>query len=964
MRYSGRLRLVFFIGSIFAVGIGLTIPTISPKYVLGQGSLNLEPSALSFCRYAVKKDATHCPDDPSDPMEQRKDPINLVFVGTNDSRDIVSLFQSYLTAYDVWCPDSGLVGSDLFFIDHERNVGSEDAELRGHDNCWQANSDHIRLKDGISDGYYVLGSAHHDRDLPCLIHQGSDFDRVRDVIANAFASFGHSVVYVDAGSTLLTDQPCSPTGSQDGKIAVISTVVLSNWRVSNTAPQAGETIRLEYLVNNNGSSSVPVWLGASIRKSGTTTTVSDSIRDTTVVASPGLNWYSRDFRIPDGSAGSYDLALALWLYEPGDGVWLDGTDWLPGIITVGSTPTRTPTPTRSPTPTITPFPGPSCLNPLPVVGYQMVSQSGSKEWGRDAFTYLDVVRSSTEGSSQSYQLKKKTGYDAVQMIGCHWNARDGVWEGPTLSYNFVNEEPHWFSMETGSLYREYLLVRLPTPTPTPTQTPTVTPTPTPTATLTATSTKTPTPTSTGTIQPTPTVTATITPTASSITTATATPTFYPTPTATSTSTPVGTPTPTVTPEPTGTVQCIPSNVGTPSPDAPQLYAPTNGTSLSGSGTTLRWWNPVNTTQYHIRIFPYANDGPGINMIIGDQGLVTSQSYTILPPVFGQGNYVMLPGMTYEWMIRATTATEPLGENDPRWGPWSPKWSFCTPRPSVATIMPVYPTDSVVVSTSAPLAVQWANGAREIFYYEVQVSKDRYFGERGPVAPVWWNLVHGGITNPLNSWPTPPLQSGISYYWRVRPRVQGDGRPIEWSPTWAFATRNTSATNLVLNPSFEDGISSPIGWQTTANWWRSNADASTLAVRPPFFWDDQVAGTGVKSVGIAGPLEVWTYYAWLTTENIGIDPSRRFRLSAWCKRDVAPIVGESFELDLYAVDGPWTPAFYIRCGLNQWINNEFVVEPGTFHSGTTQVKISLIWYSGEQPPIAKVWFDDILFRPDE
>ena len=54
--------------------------------------------------------------------------------------------------------------------------------------------------------------------------------------------------------------------------------------------------------------------------------------------------------------------------------------------------------------------------------------------------------------------------------------------------------------------------------------------------------------------------------------------------------------------------------------------------------------------------------------------------------------------------------------------------------------------------------------------------------------VWWNLIHGAVTSPLNSWQTPPLAAGTTYFWRLRPRVQGDGTPVGWGPTWRFTAR--------------------------------------------------------------------------------------------------------------------------------------------------------------------------------
>jgi len=43
---------------------------------------------------------------------------------------------------------------------------------------------------------------------------------------------------------------------------------------------------------------------------------------------------------------------------------------------------------------------------------------------------------------------------------------------------------------------------------------------------------------------------------------------------------------------------------------------------------------------------------------------------------------------------------------------------------------------------------------------------------------------GGGATPVNSWQTPVLQHEATYYWRLRPRVQGDGTPVAWSQTTA------------------------------------------------------------------------------------------------------------------------------------------------------------------------------------
>ena len=54
--------------------------------------------------------------------------------------------------------------------------------------------------------------------------------------------------------------------------------------------------------------------------------------------------------------------------------------------------------------------------------------------------------------------------------------------------------------------------------------------------------------------------------------------------------------------------------------------------------------------------------------------------------------------------------------------------------------------------------------------------------------VYGALVHGGATSPANTYAIPaafPLEAGASYYWRVRPRIQGDGAPVAWPGPWSF-----------------------------------------------------------------------------------------------------------------------------------------------------------------------------------
>ncbi len=91
-------------------------------------------------------------------------------------------------------------------------------------------------------------------------------------------------------------------------------------------------------------------------------------------------------------------------------------------------------------------------------------------------------------------------------------------------------------------------------------------------------------------------------------------------------------------------------------------------------------------------------------------------------------------------------------------------------------------------------LQWSHPSAALFYWEVQVSGDPSFDTDPATATsfVWWNLVHGGMSTPRNSWTTPTLQPATQYFWRVRPRVQatalGTDEPgVAWGPTWSFKT---------------------------------------------------------------------------------------------------------------------------------------------------------------------------------
>ena len=243
-----------------------------------------------------------------------------------------------------------------------------------------------------------------------------------------------------------------------------------------------------------------------------------------------------------------------------------------------------------------------------------------------------------------------------------------------------------------------------------------------------------------------------------------------------------TPTMTGTPSPTPT----PSSTPLPAGNKPQPLAPATGATLSGLNTTLTWNNPAGATQYQVQVIPANNDGPAINLIRN-----LERSYVIQAPVFGAGPYVILPGMTYTWRVRTTTATTGIEENSPLWGAWSDGFTFRTRTATSTGITPVSPSNGATGIGLTP-AIRWNNSDTEVFYYEVQVSRDASFNTDPATASamVYWELRHGAVTNPVNSYAVPatfPLQANTTYFWRVRPRIQGDGAPVAWSTLFSFTT---------------------------------------------------------------------------------------------------------------------------------------------------------------------------------
>lgn len=198
---------------------------------------------------------------------------------------------------------------------------------------------------------------------------------------------------------------------------------------------------------------------------------------------------------------------------------------------------------------------------------------------------------------------------------------------------------------------------------------------------------------------------------------------------------------------------------------PVIVGPKHGAVLTDLSTMLTWANPSGTTQCQAQVIPYNNDGPGIDLVRNVEA-----TFPVKAPHLGASdpNYVMLPGMTYTWRIRATSQAKPWTElKDEDWSPWAER-RFRTPTVTSGLIDLVEPPLGSTVDTSTP-TLQWTNSDVRVFYYEVQVSPDPEFG---PGSFLYWELRHAGVTSPPSSYQIPerfPLASGTQCHWR---RVRG------------------------------------------------------------------------------------------------------------------------------------------------------------------------------------------------
>jgi hypothetical protein len=192
---------------------------------------------------------------------------------------------------------------------------------------------------------------------------------------------------------------------------------------------------------------------------------------------------------------------------------------------------------------------------------------------------------------------------------------------------------------------------------------------------------------------------------------------------------------------------------------PTLASPANNAKVSGPSPLFNWNDstvPAGTDFDHYQI-QVATDS-GFTSIVQDNnvsGITNSQDNTA----------VLAGGTTYYWRVRAFNT---LGHSSAWSTVRSVKIKFAGPALTL-------PTTGSTVSSLMP-AFTWdaVSGATD---YTIQVSKNSTF------SPL---VINTTATSPTYTH-TANLQSGTTYYWRVRAKSPTTYGPGDWSEVFTFTT---------------------------------------------------------------------------------------------------------------------------------------------------------------------------------
>ena len=192
------------------------------------------------------------------------------------------------------------------------------------------------------------------------------------------------------------------------------------------------------------------------------------------------------------------------------------------------------------------------------------------------------------------------------------------------------------------------------------------------------------------------------------------------------------------------------------PDVPSLFAPSNGTSDSGTALELQWNTSPRGELYHLQL----SESPDFSSYVINNDKINGNLYILSQLPLGKKHY---------WRVKALNLE---GQSE-----WSETWSFTPTRETIIPTIPrlAYPSDSTQnMPQSITFNWQPVDGATR---YHLQVSLEENFIRRSADTEDV-----RGTNQRING-----LVPTYIYYWRVRAlNPAGYG---QWSPTWRLVVED-------------------------------------------------------------------------------------------------------------------------------------------------------------------------------
>jgi hypothetical protein len=253
----------------------------------------------------------------------------------------------------------------------------------------------------------------------------------------------------------------------------------------------------------------------------------------------------------------------------------------------------------------------------------------------------------------------------------------------------------------------------------------------------------------------------------------------------------------------------------PTPNAPLLGNPHNGTTGVSASLTLDWGDVSGAISYETQVC----SDIGCSTVLRSSGALASSQWVVTPDL-GDGTQ-------YYWRARASN---PCGA-----GSWSEVWNFTTVCPIPDAPSLTSPPDGTT-GASATTTLNWGDvsGATS---YDVQVCFDTacasVVSSAGAMEGSQWTV-------------SPALSDGTRYYWRARANNPcGAG---SWTNTWNFTT-----TCSVQPFPFKDDFSTDKCWRgyEPGGWERKRAKAGGGANGNPDPENDYTGEDDILGFAIGG-----------------------------------------------------------------------------------------------------------------